>query len=336
MKTQKILIIGAGGYIGSVSADLFLQKGYEVVAADNFSRGFRGPLEFLEQKYSHESFRYYECSLGDISRVFQKEPSITAVINYAALCNVAESMAQPGAYFENNTCGVLALLQAMTEYKVANLIFSSTCAVYGQSQYLPLDEKHPFGPISPYGESKLLAEKMIRWFAELKGLRYAVLRYFNVCGASDDSSLGDSKKPSYHLMQNAVRAALGIAPFSLECPEVDTPDKTPIRDYVDVVDLNEAHVLALEYLLNGGVPDAFNIGTGKGNSVLEIVEAVQAATGKKFELTKGATRQGDPARLFASNEKAKKILGWNPNRSIEHSVKTLVEWYKKHPQGWEK
>ena len=334
---KKILITGAGGYIGSNSTYLFLQKGYEVVGLDNFVRGFRKPLEVLQEKFGKDKLRFYDADLThDISEVFAKEKNIDAIIHYAAFCNVGESMLQPELYFSNNTYGVANLLDAMTKNDIKNLIFSSTCAVYGQSEYMPLDEKHPTNPLSVYGESKRMAEKEIKWYAKQKDLKYVMLRYFNVCGASDDSLIGDSKKPSFHLMQNAVRSALGISKFELICPEVDTPDKTPIRDYVNVVDLNEAHALALDYLLKGGENDVFNLGTGAGNSVLEIVNKVQELTGKKFDLGKGPTRQGDPAQLYADNRKIKKVLGWEPKRSIEDSVRTLIEWYKARPNGWDK
>lgn len=334
---KKILITGAGGYIGSNACYVFLQKGYEVVGLDNFVRGFRQPLEVLQSKFGKEKLRFYKADLtGDISEVFAKEKNIDAVIHYAAFCNVGESMQHPELYFSNNTFGSANLLHSMTEHGIKNLIFSSTCAVYGQSEYMPLDEKHPINPLSVYGESKRMSEKEIEWYAHQKDLKYVMLRYFNVCGASDDSLIGDSKKPSFHLMQNAVRSALGIAPFELICPTVDTPDKTPIRDYVNVVDLNEAHVKALEYLLNGGESDVFNLGTGAGNSVLEIVNKVQSLTGKKFELGKGPTRQGDPAKLYADNKKIKGVLGWEPKRTIEDSVRTLIEWYKSRPNGWDK
>ena len=334
---NKIIITGAGGYIGSVASYLFLQKGYEIVAIDNFARGYRGPLDLLQKKFDESKLRYFDLDLtGDISEVFRKEKNIEAVIHYAAYCNVGESMKQPELYFSNNVHGVLNIVDSMVKNGIDKLIFSSTCAVYGESKYVPLDEKHSYAPISPYGESKMMAETIIRWYAKLKGLRYVMLRYFNVCGASDDSLIGDSKHPSYHLMQNAVRAALGIDKFQLVCPKVDTPDGTPIRDYVNVVDLNEAHVAALDYLIKGGESDVFNLGTGKGDSVMEIVNEVKKVTGASFELNSGETRSGDPARLYASNEKIRRVLNWEPKRTLEDSVRTLVEWYKKNPNGWVK
>lgn len=332
----KILITGAGGYIGSVATHLFLEKGYEVVAIDNFTTGFRQPLEYLIKKYGEEKLRFYTKDLTtDLSPVFKIETGIEAVVHYASSCDVNESMSHPERYFNNNVAGAHNLLQAMSAAQIKKIIFSSTCAVYGEAEYVPVDEKHPTKPTNPYGESKLMVEKMIEWYGKLKGFSYVVLRYFNVCGATDDGAIGDSKKPSRHLVQNAVRGALGIEPFYLTCPTVDTPDKTPIRDYVNVVDLNEAHVLAVEHVLAHKKSEIINLGTGNGNSVLEIVQEVQKETGTQFELDKSTPRQGEYAKMIAQIEKAQTVLGWAPKRTIKDSVSSLVTWYKAHPNGWE-
>ncbi len=334
---RTILVTGAGGYIGSVATYLLLQNGYTVIALDNFSTGFREPLDILAQKYGNSQFRWYETDLvKNPEIIFQKEKKIDAVLHYAASCLVDESMKNPQKYFANNVCGTQKLLAAMLENNVNTLIFSSTCAVYGEEQYMPMDERHPFNPTTPYGASKRMVEQLIEWYGKLRGLRYMVLRYFNVCGASDDGLFGDSKKPSTLLVQNAVRGALGIEPFYLTYPEVDTPDKSPIRDYVNVADLNDAHVKALEYLFNNGASDILNLGTGTGNSVLEIVNQVQSITGKRFPLKKTTPRQGDDARKIAAIDKAKKVLGWTPKRTVKDSVNSLVKWYNAHPYGWEK
>ena len=175
---------------------------------------------------------------------------------------------------------------------------------------------------------------MIDWYSKLKGLNYVILRYFNVCGASDDGTIGDSKKPSVHLMQNVVRGALGIEPFYLTCGKFDTPDGTPIRDYVNVVDLNEAHLKALEYLGKEATSEIINLGTGNGNSVLEIVKNVEEITGKHIAVDSGAARSGEYATMIASIDKAQKLLGWKPTRSLQQSVESLVKWYTAHPHGW--
>lgn len=332
---KKILVTGAGGYIGSVATHLFLEKGYEIVAIDNFTTGYRQPLELLQKKYGQEKIRFYEKDIrDDISEVFEKEKDISAVVHYAASCIVDESMKNPGKYFSNNVCGTQNLLSTMLKYDLKKIVFSSTCAIYGEAKYFPIDEKHPLNPTTPYGASKKIVEEIISWYGKLKGLQYTILRYFNVCGASDDGLIGDSKKPSTLLVQNAVMGALGIEPFYLTCPEVPTPDKTPIRDYINVVDLNEAHLFALDYLMNGGQSEIINLGTGTGNSVLEIVNKVQEVTGVKFNLKKTVPRQGDDPKKIAAIDKAKKILRWEPKRTIKDSVKSLVTWYNQHPKGW--
>ena len=330
---MKILITGAGGYIGSVATYTFLQKGYEVVGLDNFSRGYEAPLKLLQEKFGKDKLRYYQEDIKNAKTVFAKEKDIEAVIHFAAFCLVDESMKTPEMYFDNNVGGTLALLSAMNKHNVQKIVFSSTCAVYGEAQYVPVDEKHPTAPANPYGESKLMDEKIIGWFGKLHGMKYVILRYFNVCGASDDGLIGDSKKPSVLLVQNAVRGALGIEEFKLTCPKVTTPDGTPIRDYINVVDLAEAHLFALKHLKTGN-SDIFNIGTGEGNSVLEIIEAVKKATGANFTVGKSEARQGEYAEMKADNRKAKEVLGWRPKRSMTDSVTSLVTWYKTHPKGW--
>lgn len=415
-----IMVTGAGGYIGSVACQLFLQKGLSIVAVDNFSHGYKQPLELLQKQYGPERIRIYtQDLLDDFSPVFDSEPDIELVVNYAAVCKVSESMDEPEKYFTINTTGTNNLLTQMMKRGIRKMVFSSTCATYGESEYVPIDEDHPTRPENPYGESKLLVEQMMKWYAKQDKLDFITLRYFNICGASDDGTIGDSKKPSVHMMQNAVRGALGIEPFYLTCPQVDTPDKTPIRDYINVVDLNEAHYLAIQYLLGPGdaaeaataqpgdaaeaaesqtgdavqaaaaqaetqagnsseaaavppdvlaaaqvettqdtttrapaKPDSdtkpvsdpaanrpqshiINLGTGTGNSVLEIVKKVQEVTGTTFDFTQSEPRKGESAKLIAAIGKAERILGWKPKRSIEDSVRSLVTWYKQHPHGWE-
>jgi len=334
-KLQKILITGAGGYIGSVATYLLLKKGFEVVAIDNFSTGYREPFVFFENTFGSKKFRYYDRDLKDpLDSIFEREKGIDAVLHYAAHCIVDESMKNPEKYFSNNVCGSQNLLSTMLQYKVNKLVFSSTCTVYGEAQYVPIDEKHPLNPANPYGASKKIVEEMMGWYGKLRGLKYVILRYFNVCGASDDGIIGDSKKPSTLLVQNAVRGALGIETFNLTCPKVDTKDGTPIRDYTNVVDLNEAHFKAIEYLSKGGKSDIINLGTGTGNSVLEVVETVQKLTKKKFKIGRAEPREGEYATMIADITKAKKTLSWSPKRGLKDSVDSLVNWYKKYPNGW--
>ena len=333
---KKVLVTGARGYIGAVATYLLLQKGYKVVAVDNFFTGYREPLKKFESKFKSK-FKYHQADLNDpssLKKVFSLEENIDAVLHYAASCLVNESMENPQKYFQNNVVGTHNLLTQITESGIKNIVFSSTCAVYGEAKYVPVDEKHPINPANPYGLSKRMIEQMIEWYGKLKGLNYVILRYFNVCGASDDGEVGDSKRPSVLLVQNTVRGALGIEPFYLTCPSVDTPDKSPIRDYINVVDLNEAHIKALQYLWSGGKSEIINLGTGRGNSVLEIVDAVQKITGVKFDLKKAEPRKGEYAKMIADIKKAKKVLGWVPSRTIKDSVSSLVAWYERYPHGW--
>jgi len=228
---KKVLVTGARGYIGAVATYLLLQKGYKVVAVDNFFTGYREPLKKFESKFKSK-FKYHQADLNDpssLKKVFSLEENIDAVLHYAASCLVNESMENPQKYFQNNVVGTHNLLTQITESGIKNIVFSSTCAVYGEAKYVPVDEKHPINPANPYGLSKRMIEQMIEWYGKLKGLNYVILRYFNVCGASDDGEVGDSKRPSVLLVQNTVRGALGIEPFYLTCPSVDTPDKSPIE-----------------------------------------------------------------------------------------------------------
>ena len=333
--TKTILVTGGAGYIGSHAVKMLLELGDTVVVFDSFVRGYHEALETLS---SLGNLHIVEGDLRnpeDIERAFVQYPAIEGVFHFAALCLVNESMEQPGLYFANNVIGSLNLFNAMVAHGVKRVIFSSTCAVYGEAQTLPVAETHPTNPLNPYGESKLLTEKMLKWFGELKGLQYCVLRYFNVCGAATDGRIGDSKKPSQLLMQNAVRGALGIEPFYLTCPQVDTPDKTPIRDYIDVEDLVRAHEAAYRYLENGGSSDIFNLGNGKGSSVLEIVTAVEKICDTKIRVTSSPTpRKGEyPSHLCRSPQGGRGLFVC-PRKTIEESVLSLKKWYAGHPRGW--
>lgn len=334
--SKKLLITGTGGYIGSIATQAFLKMGYEVVGIDSLVRGYQEPQKIIQQKYGTDKFRYYLTDLETgINEVLENEPDISAVIHFAAYCNVGESETKPELYFSNNVNGVIVLLEAMSRYNIKKLVFSSSCATYGNPNYSPIDERHPpMDPTSVYGESKALSERIIKWYGKLEKLDYVILRYFNICGASDDSKFGDSKKPSFHLMQNAIKAALGLQDFSLNYTEVDTPDGSPIRDYINVEDLSDAHVKALKYLERENQSDIFNLGTGTGNSVFEIISAVEAKTGVTLEKKVGERRSGDASIAVADNRKAHNLLDWQPTRSIDHSIETLIAWYKHKPEGW--
>ncbi|MBD3329555.1 UDP-glucose 4-epimerase GalE [Candidatus Dojkabacteria bacterium] len=333
---MKILITGGGGYIGSHAVKLFLKNGHEVVVYDNLKRGYREPLEKLK------SYGKLDCVKGDLLDRNKLNELFTdyrlagaGVLHFAALCLVNESMEQPELYFRNNMCGTLNLLEAMRTHNAKELVFSSTCAVYGESEYLPIDENHPTNPTNPYGESKLMTEKMIQWFGRIHDFNYVILRYFNVCGADSDGEIGDSKKPSQLLMQNAVRGALGIDEFELTCGKVDTPDGTPIRDYIDVEDLVRAHLAAYNHIKNGGQSEIINLGNGSGYSVKEIVSMVEDVCGVKIDSKQGTPRKGEYAKVYADITKANKVLNWKPEKSLEDSVLSLKKWYEGHPNGWQ-
>ena len=334
-----ILVTGAGGYIGSITSDLLLKQGYDVVALDNFSRGYEAPLDYLKSQHGNK-MRVFKADLvtNGGKEVFEANSDIEAVIHFAALLNVGESWKIPHKYFTNNVAGTQLLLEQCVDHKVQKFIFSSSCVVYGNAQYVPLDEKHPVAePVSPYGMSKLLSEKILTDYQHLKLVESIFLRYFNVCGATDDGTLGDSKNPSFHLVQNAVRGALGLEPFALNYAKVNTPDGSPIRDYTNVVDLADAHIRALEYLMKENKSDVFNLGTGTGNSVLEIIEEVKRLTGKDFSVNESSDRrQGEADKMIADITKAKSILGWEPKHTLAQSVESLIKWYSSHPKGWEK
>jgi UDP-glucose 4-epimerase len=328
----KILVTGGAGYIGSHAVKLFLEKGYEVVVFDNLSRGFREPLNILKKIGKLNFVKGDLRNKAEIEKVFRTH-KIDGVLHFAALCLVNESMENPGMYFENNVGGSLNLLEVMKKHGVKKIIFSSTCATYGETKYLPVDEAHPQKPVNPYGESKLLVEKMLPWY-ESFGIRHVILRYFNICGAANSGIIGDSKKPSQLLVQNAVRGAMGIEPFAFTCAKVKTPDGTPIRDYIDVEDLVEAHFAAYAYLEKGGKSDVFNLGNGKGYSVKEIVGGVEKIFGLKLKMKKAQARKGEYANIFADPKKAQKVLKWRSKKGIAESVESLKKWYTGHPKGY--
>ncbi len=332
-KKEVILITGGAGYIGSHAAKLFLEKGYRVVVFDNLSHGWREALEILKKLGDLQFVKGDLRNKKDLEKTFAKH-KISSVLHFAALCSVNDSMEQPETYFENNVVGSLNLLEAMREAKVKNIIFSSTCATYGETKYLPVDENHPQDPANPYGESKFLVERMIKWYAELHGFKYIILRYFNVCGASSDGMIGDSKKPSLLLMQNAVRGAMGIEPFFYTCATVKTHDKTPVRDYIDVEDLAEAHYAAFAYLNQKGKSQILNLGNGKGFSVKEIVTEVEEVFGIKIPKKKAFARKGEYAEIFADPRKARKILKWKSKKTLQMSIESLRKWYEKKPKGY--
>jgi UDP-glucose 4-epimerase len=337
-----VLVTGAGGYIGSNAAHLFALKGMKVIGIDSFATGHRGAMDRLQQMHS-SSFIGYEgdiCEHAILEKVFRTHPDIQVVVHFAASCIVKESMLTPEKYFRNNAMGTLTLLESMLACGVRHIVFSSTCAVYGHAQYFPIDEQHPTNPSNAYGESKLMSENMIKWFVSQHGFSSVVFRYFNVYGASDDGEFGYAKRPCTHLYDAAVQGALGLRRFSLTCPtDMDTPDGTPIRDYVHVVDLVEAHLQAISLVqvqdLRRKEPhEVINLGTGTGETVFQILHKVEAALKVALPRDSSEKRQGEDVKLVANNSKARRLLGWRPVRTFESTVDSQLAWYKAHPKGW--
>jgi UDP-glucose 4-epimerase len=332
MKT--ILITGGAGYIGSHVAKSFLESGYKVVVFDNLFRGHKQAVDILEKFGDVEFVQGDLRNVEDLKNLFAKY-EFEAVCHLAALCLVYESVSNPELYFENNTQGTVNLLDAMAEADVKKILFSSTGAVYGDVQALPVSEDSQTTPINPYGASKLSAETLIKWYEKSNGIKYIIFRYFNVCGADNEGQIGDSKKPSELLVQNAVRGAMGLQQFYLTCPKVDTPDGTPIRDYFDVEDLSAAHLLALEYLKEWNLSEVFNLGSGHGHSVKEIISIVEEIFGIKIPVQEATEpRVGENAKIFADISLAKKLLGWVPKKTLRNSVLSLKKWYEAFPKGY--
>jgi UDP-glucose-4-epimerase GalE len=316
---MRVLVTGGAGYIGSHTCKHLAQKGYEPIVYDNLSRGHQWAV------------RWGDFELGDLrdtprlTEVLRRR-RIEAVIHFAAYALVGESVAQPELYYSNNTVGSLSLLEAMRAAGVCSLVFSSTCATYGYPEREVLDESHPTRPINPYGASKLFVERMIADAARAYGHKAICLRYFNAAGADPEGELGEVHDPETHLIPNVLRSLTGEIPFfDLHGEDYPTPDGTCIRDYVHVQDLARAHLLALRALQEGKPLELVcNLGTATGHSVKEAVACVESVTGKKVSLRVGPRRPGDPARLVASNERARNLLGWEPyytdlRQTIEHA-----------------
>ena len=340
---MNILITGGAGYIGSHAVLKACREGHTVIVIDNLFRGFKECIETLQQLFPNQ-ITFYKVDIRDkdkLEEVFQKE-KIDAVMHFAALLSVNESMQIPYLYFQNNTYGTLNLLECLQKYKIKNIVFSSTCATYASkiisdspdlSQY-SIDENNDQIPESVYGESKLLTEKEIKWFGKIYEINYTILRYFNVCGCNNDGLIGYSTRPSMLLMQNAVRGALEIEPFQFTCGTVNTPDGFPIRDYINVEDLVDVHFLSLEKMLKDNKSNIYNVGTGEGNSVKEIVDKVMALSHHTFNIVQGDVRAGEAPALYANTNKIYDELNWKAKRSIEDSINSLIKWYQKKPQGW--
>ncbi len=325
---MKILVTGGAGYIGSHMVRAAQANGHEVVALDSLERGHAAsitcPLVRVDLKDRAATLRALEGQGYD------------GVIHFAAFAAAGESVEKPGMYFQNNVGGTVNLLDAMVAAGVKLLVFSSSCGTYGQPDRLPVTEDAPFKPESPYGASKAICEEIIPWYERPHGIRAVSLRYFNACGASLDGSIGDDATPVTRLIPNVMKAALGqregVTIFGDDYP---TPDGTCVRDYIHVLDLVSAHLLALEYLVGGGRTTSYNVGVGVGHSNRQIVDAIKRIAGVDFPATVGPRRPGDPAESYADNAKIRRELGWSARYSdLETIVRTDWLWHSTHPSGY--
>lgn len=327
---MKLLVLGGAGYIGSHFVKLSLDLGHQVAVVDNLMTGHRPAVpegaDFLEGDIRDKAF---------MDNVFTGR-DFDAVVHFAASSLVGESMQDPLKYFDNNVYGTIVVLESMAKHGVKKIVFSSSAATYGKHDVMPITETYETRPTNPYGETKLMMEKMMQWADQAYGIRFVSLRYFNVAGASADSSIGEDHRPETHLIPIVLQVPLGkrkeITVFG---NDYDTKDGTCIRDYIHVEDLVDAHVKAMEYLEKGNPSDYFNLGSESGYSNLEIIETARTVTGDKIPMVIGNRRPGDPDKLVASHEKARRILGWEPKKDITAIIESAWHYHKKHPNGYE-
>ena len=327
---MSILVCGGAGYIGSHAVHQLIAGGENVVIIDNLQTGHRSAL--------NPAAKFYEGDIRNpdiLDKIFS-ENKIDAVIHFAANSLVGESVEKPLKYFNNNVYGMQILLESMVKNGVDKIVFSSTAGTYGEPVKIPIEENDPTVPTNPYGESKLTMEKMMKWVSRANNVRFVSLRYFNAAGAIEDGSIGEDHNPETHLIPLILQVPLGkrdhITVFGEDYP---TPDGTCLRDYIHVIDLADAHILALHYLRDGGESNIFNLGNGQGFSVKEMIVAAEKVTGQKIKTEIGARRAGDPAQLIASSNKAKSVLHWNPKfTNVEDVIATAWKWHKSHPNGY--
>jgi UDP-glucose 4-epimerase len=321
---MKVLVIGGAGYIGSVCTELLLDEGHEVAVFDNLTDGHRSAVDACAA--------FIEGDLADRQKIEDALSSTypDAVMHFAASALVGESMQNPSKYFRNNIANGLNLLDAMLATGIKRLVFSSTCAIFGPPERLPIDETLAQRPINPYGESKLAFEKILRWYNQIHNLQFVSLRYFNAAGASE--RFGEDHSPETHLIPNVLKVALGQKSHTeIFGTDYETPDGTCIRDYIHIRDLSRAHILALE----SSKSELYNLGTGGGSSVREVIAAAKKVTGRKIDIVEKPRRPGDPPRLIASSEKIKRELGWQPQfQSIEEIIESAWKWHQKFPRGY--
>lgn len=327
--TGRVLVTGGAGYIGSHAVRALLEDRRSLVVLDDFSAGHREALP--------GGLPVVEASIHDRERVVAalRDYQIDAVMHFAAWLVVSESVRDPLAYYQNNVVGSLALLGAMIEAGVKRLVFSSTCAVYGEPATVPIVETLPTRPINAYGETKLAIERALAHIAVAHGLRWIALRYFNAAGAHPDGSLGEDHAPEIHLIPRAIQAATGGEPLEVYGEDYPTPDGTCLRDYIHVCDLADAHVLALRALEGGAASGAYNVGTGRAHSVKQVIETVGKVVGAPVRWRPAPRRPGDPAVLYASSDRLQRELGWRPTRpDLEEIVRDAWRWHQHHPHGY--
>lgn len=325
-----IAVLGGAGYIGSHTVAQLVKAGEDVIVLDNLITGHRQAVD--------PKARFYQGDVRDykfLSSVFSKE-KIEGIIHFAAFSIVPESMKDPLKYFDNNTGGLITLLEAMHQFGINKIVFSSTAATYGEPKSIPIKETDAQVPTNPYGESKLAMEKIMHWSDVAYGIKFVALRYFNVAGAMPDGSIGEDHHPETHLipiiLQVAAGTRTGLQIFGDDYP---TKDGTNVRDYVHVVDLADAHILALNYLREGHDSNAFNLGSATGFSNLEILNAARRVTGKEIPAEIGPRRAGDPSTLIAASDKAREVLGWKPQYDdVEKVIATAWNWHENHPKGY--
>ena len=324
-----ILITGGAGYIGSHCALALLEQDQEIIIFDNLSTGHIETIETLS-KYGKVKFVHADLlNKDEINKVFDNF-NIDAVVHFAAFSQVGESVKDPQKYYINNVCGTINLLAAMLKHNVKKIVFSSTAATYGEPEYIPIDEKHQQIPINPYGQSKLMIEKIMDDYDKAYDLKSVRLRYFNVAGADKKARIGEWHEPETHLIPNILKATFSSGKtFEMYGTDYNTKDGTCLRDYINIEDLANAHILALEYLNNGGKTNYFNLGTNNGNTVKEVFSACETVTQQNIAVKKMNRREGDPASLIADNKKAKDCLNWTPKNNLEYSIETAYNWENK-------
>jgi UDP-glucose 4-epimerase len=326
---MNVLVLGGAGYIGSHFVKASILAGHRVIVVDNLQTGHFGAIDC--------DAVFYEGDIRDrvfLNNVFDNE-AIDVCVHFAANSLVAESVEQPLKYFDNNVRGTISLLEAMQSHGVKKIVFSSSAAVYGSHQIMPITEDYPTQPMNPYGQSKLMMEQIMKWCDGAYGIKYVSLRYFNVAGAWDDGSIGEDHRPETHLIPIILQVPLGKRPqVTIFGNDYQTQDGTCVRDYIHVVDLADAHLRSIAFLAQENRSEIFNLGSQDGYSNLEILETARKTTGLPIPSVIGARRAGDPDKLIASNHKAKQLLGWVPTRDIRVIVKDAWNFHRRNPEGY--